>query len=244
MIENININSSDPTEIASNLEEISKVKVLYTPDGVHNWIFSTDELIVEKIQDSLMIHNYVILDTYKENALGGTGEKFNWNNFRNSINTTNVFSSGGLNPENILGLLKNFNPFGIDIASGVETEGKKDPEKIKRIVKKENFLFYKDEIEQDYSIDSWNKIKAVVDKVKNKNLGPIAIKNEIKKYNIDPDIIEESIKAVGGELGSSVSKNTFVLLVKSLDETTGKIEQEKNLDVPIMTPNDFALKYI
>lgn len=58
-----------------------------------------DELIVEKIQDSLMIHNYVILDTYKENALGGTGEKFNWNNFRNSINTTNVFSSGGLNPE-------------------------------------------------------------------------------------------------------------------------------------------------
>ncbi len=99
-----------------------------------------DELIVKKIQDSLMIHNYVILDTYKENALGGTGEKFNWNNFRNSINTTNVFSSGGLNPENILGLLKNFNPFGIDIASGVETEGKKDPEKIKRIVKlsKEN----------------------------------------------------------------------------------------------------------
>ena len=99
-----------------------------------------DELIVKKIQDSLMIHNYVILDTYKDNALGGTGEKFNWNNFRNSINITNVFSSGGLNPENILGLLKNFNPFGIDIASGVETEGKKDPEKIKRIVKlsKEN----------------------------------------------------------------------------------------------------------
>ena len=99
-----------------------------------------DELIVKKIQDSLMIHNYVILDTYKDNALGGTGEKFNWNNFRNSINTTNVFSSGGLNPENISNFLKNFNPFGIDIASGVETEGKKDPEKIKRIVEisKEN----------------------------------------------------------------------------------------------------------
>ena len=50
LIENININSSDPTEISSNLEEISKVKVLYTPDGVHNWIFSTDELIVENNQ--------------------------------------------------------------------------------------------------------------------------------------------------------------------------------------------------
>ena len=94
-----------------------------------------DELITKKIQDSLMIHNYVILDTYKDNALGGTGEKFDWNNFRNSINTTNVFSSGGLNPENISGLLKNFKPFGIDIASGVETNGKKDPEKIKKIIK-------------------------------------------------------------------------------------------------------------
>ena len=47
----------------------------------------------------------------------------------NSINTTNVFSSGGLNPENILDLLNNFSPFGIDIASGVETNGKKDPKK-------------------------------------------------------------------------------------------------------------------
>ena len=94
----------------------------------------TDELIIKKIQDSLMIHNYVILDTYKENALGGTGKRFNWNAFRNSINTTNVFTSGGLKPENISDLLNNFNPFGVDIASGVETNGKKDPEKIKRVI--------------------------------------------------------------------------------------------------------------
>jgi len=142
-------------ELFSSIEEISEYSKLdyvqICGDGdidtpvpsmkqIRIKVEDNDELIVKKIQDSLMIHNYVILDTYKENALGGTGEKFNWNNFRNSINTTNVFSSGGLNPENILDLLKNFNPFGIDIASGVETEGKKDPEKIKRIVKlsKEN----------------------------------------------------------------------------------------------------------
>ena len=100
----------------------------------------TDEFILKKIQDSLMIHNYVILDTYKKDQLGGTGEKFNWNNFKNSINTTNVFSSGGLNPENIHDLLKNFNPFGIDIASGVETKGNKDPKKIRKVIQlsKEN----------------------------------------------------------------------------------------------------------
>ena len=50
LVENININSSDLTEISSTLNEIRKVKVLYTPDGVINWIFSTDELIVENNQ--------------------------------------------------------------------------------------------------------------------------------------------------------------------------------------------------
>ena len=56
--------------------------------------------------------------------------------------------------------------------------------------------------------------------------------------------LEESIRAVGGDIGNSVSKNTFVLLVKSVDETSGKIDQAKKNNVPIMTPNDFALKYI
>tara|TARA_A100001011_G_scaffold167969_1_gene176722 strand:- start:1019 stop:1696 length:678 start_codon:yes stop_codon:yes gene_type:complete len=37
-------------------------------------------------------------------------------------------------------------------------------------VQKENFLFYKDEIEQDYNLDSWNKLKTVVEQVKNKKV--------------------------------------------------------------------------
>ena len=50
LVESININSSDESEISSTLKEIRKVEVLYTPDGVNNWIFSTDELIVENNQ--------------------------------------------------------------------------------------------------------------------------------------------------------------------------------------------------
>ena len=80
--------------------------------------------------------------------------------------------------------------------------------------------------------------------VKNLDVNHPLYKKKIVMTGFRDKTLEESIKAVGGELGSSVSKNTFVLLVKSLDETTGKIEQAKKLDVPIMTPNDFALKYI
>ena len=56
--------------------------------------------------------------------------------------------------------------------------------------------------------------------------------------------LEEKLKAVGAELGSSVSKNTFVVVVKSTDETTGKTEQAQKLQIPIMTSTEFALKYI
>ena len=74
-------------------------------------------------------------------------------------------------------------------------------ELIERLQRKE---FGKDDIdgtisyleELNYLDDKDFALSFVIDKVKNKNLGPIAIKNEIKKYNIDPDIIEESMKAV------------------------------------------------
>tara|TARA_B100000902_G_scaffold168229_1_gene162976 strand:- start:3171 stop:3797 length:627 start_codon:yes stop_codon:yes gene_type:complete len=94
-----------------------------------------EEYIVKLIQDYLMIHNYVILDTYKDGKLGGTGQAFDWNIFKNAINTTNVFTSGGLNPNNLNELIDNYNPFGIDIASGVESNQKKDPVKIKDVIK-------------------------------------------------------------------------------------------------------------
>ena len=83
-----------------------------------------------------MIHNYVILDTYKEGKLGGTGEKFDWNSLKNIISTTNVFTSGGLTTGNISELIENFKPFALDVSSGVETEGKKDPIKIKNFLEK------------------------------------------------------------------------------------------------------------
>jgi NAD-dependent DNA ligase len=56
--------------------------------------------------------------------------------------------------------------------------------------------------------------------------------------------LEESLKKVGAKLGSSVSKNTFLVIVKDLDETTGKVLDAKKNGIPIITYDEFQQKYL
>jgi len=56
--------------------------------------------------------------------------------------------------------------------------------------------------------------------------------------------IQEDIKNVGAKLGSSVSKNTFIVLVKDKDEDTGKAADARKLGVTLMTPEEFSKKYL
>ena len=58
--------------------------------------------------------------------------------------------------------------------------------------------------------------------------------------------LQELIKNVGAKLGSSISKNTFVVLVKdaSVEKDTGKALEAKQLGIPIMTKDEFTNKYM
>jgi NAD-dependent DNA ligase len=55
--------------------------------------------------------------------------------------------------------------------------------------------------------------------------------------------VAEALKKVGANLGSSVSKNTVVVIAKSSDEDTGKAAEARKLGIPIMTPSEFTAKY-
>jgi DNA ligase (NAD+) len=56
--------------------------------------------------------------------------------------------------------------------------------------------------------------------------------------------IQQALKDVGAKLGSSVSKNTFAVLVKDLAEDSGKAQEAKKLGIPLMTPHEFKAKYL
>ena len=56
--------------------------------------------------------------------------------------------------------------------------------------------------------------------------------------------LQEAIKDVGAKIGSSVSSKTFVVLVKDKEEDTGKANEARKLNVPLMTPQEFSSKYL
>jgi phosphoribosylanthranilate isomerase len=64
--------------------------------------------------------------------LGGTGRRHDWRLSRRIVETCGkpVFLAGGLNPDNVCEAIDAVHPFGLDLCSGVRTEGKLDQKKL------------------------------------------------------------------------------------------------------------------
>jgi phosphoribosylanthranilate isomerase len=65
--------------------------------------------------------------------LGGTGRKHDWKLSRRIVEAINkpVFLAGGLNAANVREAIRTVGPFGLDICSGVRTDGRLDEQKLK-----------------------------------------------------------------------------------------------------------------
>jgi phosphoribosylanthranilate isomerase len=82
----------------------------------------------------LSANNGVLLDVYDKKMPGGSGKSFDWSAAENIANRENVMLAGGLNPENVGDAIAQLSPWGVDVASGVETDGVKDPERIRAFI--------------------------------------------------------------------------------------------------------------
>lgn len=95
------------------------------------------------VDEAIKISEYVdaiLLDSGNPNLqvkeLGGTGRTHNWKlsrRIRDSIKIP-VFLAGGLKPENIRQAIEEVLPFGIDLCSGVRTNGKLDQVKLDQFI--------------------------------------------------------------------------------------------------------------
>lgn len=81
----------------------------------------TSEQDVQRAERSIADH--ILLD-----AGAGTGTVFDWSLLRQIRRP--YFLAGGLGPGNVERALELLHPYAVDISSGIETEGVKDPEKM------------------------------------------------------------------------------------------------------------------
>lgn len=116
-------------ELKNQIPEVSLVQVIHV----------IDESSIDEAKNVSLYIDYILLDSGNPNLqvkeLGGTGRKHNWNISRRIIEEVNIpiFLAGGLNAENVQEAIKFVRPYGLDICSGVRTNGKLDEGKLKRL---------------------------------------------------------------------------------------------------------------
>jgi phosphoribosylanthranilate isomerase len=77
-----------------------------------------------------------LLDGFRARRHGGTGRTFDWRIAREAKRYGPILLAGGITPENAARAILEVQPFGIDVASGVEARpGKKDPARIRALMR-------------------------------------------------------------------------------------------------------------
>ena len=77
----------------------------------------------------------LLVDASVKGAYGGTGVTADWNKVAELAKQYSLLLAGGLTPENVGDAVRQVNPWGVDVASGVEASaGQKDPSKMRAFV--------------------------------------------------------------------------------------------------------------
>jgi phosphoribosylanthranilate isomerase len=90
-----------------------------------------DQQSIETIATELTLFrpDAMLLDTYRADRLGGSGERFDWHLARSARDRFDMplIMAGGLTPENVTDAVRQVRPFAVDVSSGVErAPGRKD----------------------------------------------------------------------------------------------------------------------
>ncbi|KAB2954634.1 phosphoribosylanthranilate isomerase [Heliorestis acidaminivorans] len=157
----VGVFADEPRYSVEEIASLCRLQVLQfhgqeTPEYCKRWSYSTIKAFrfadsdqdVEKQEKGIAIysswsalgeavHEYdvdaVLIDTYTPGALGGTGKAFDWDRIEGTLSKPWILA-GGLNPDNVAEAVKKVKPYGVDVASGVEVEGRKDPARARAFV--------------------------------------------------------------------------------------------------------------
>jgi phosphoribosylanthranilate isomerase len=140
----------------SELAEISKtvklIKTIAVPEDAPS---GTSDHIISRIDALTGIADAILLDTSTRSRTsaststgtrsggkdrgrsGGTGKVHNWRISAEIVKRSRlpIILAGGLTPDNASDAIRKVHPYAVDTASGVETDGKRDPDKVRRFIR-------------------------------------------------------------------------------------------------------------
>lgn len=124
-----------------------------TPEYITEIKNRTDTTVIKtvRVQSSEQVSSmvtplaeYMLFDTYKKDAYGGSGERFPLEILQKSLKELEnqgvsiqpFFLAGGLTPGNIEEVLGTQDCYCIDVSTGVETDGHKEEAKVRELIEK------------------------------------------------------------------------------------------------------------
>jgi phosphoribosylanthranilate isomerase len=122
------IDAAEYATIISRLPTTKRVQVIHVQD----------ESAIELIRAYEPFVHAFLLDSGRPSEptaiLGGTGRAHDWQISAKIVRSTArpVFLAGGLNPDNVRRAVEVVSPFGVDLCSGVRTNGRLDADKLRR----------------------------------------------------------------------------------------------------------------
>lgn len=104
---------------------IKALRLRNTPDE-QAWIDGADR--------ALMAPCPWLIDAHTPGAYGGTGQCADWHAARQFAHHHPIILAGGLTPETVQTAITTVRPWGVDVSSGVETNGTKDAQRIQQFL--------------------------------------------------------------------------------------------------------------
>ena len=127
----VQLSGDESAEYCSRVERpiIRSVHMLPSTTVEDIEVFVTEQRTVRPESADILL-----LDTGSKGLYGGTGRTFDWSIARTVAARHPVMVAGGLTPANVSRLVRDVNPSGVDVSSGVERDGRKDESLIRAFV--------------------------------------------------------------------------------------------------------------
>ena len=122
----VQLSGDEPTDVLTSLTNLTLIKALrLTGEPIERaWIAAAHQRRVR-----------LLIDAHVPGTYGGAGVRGDWEAAAQLAASLPIMLAGGLTPENVAEAIECVHPQAVDVSSGVETSGVKDPARIRAFVR-------------------------------------------------------------------------------------------------------------